>query len=80
MDLRKSEKADDDHRVKNKKNKKRKNMDESNQLQQNERKKSKQELMSKMREEVFFILKNDCVITLVKHIIGLCYKVTLFVG
>ncbi|KAK4285685.1 hypothetical protein QN277_002353 [Acacia crassicarpa] len=52
VDLRKSEKADDDHRVKNKKNKKRKNMDESNQLQQNERKKSKQELMSKMREEV----------------------------
>ncbi|KAI9116384.1 hypothetical protein K1719_012551 [Acacia pycnantha] len=52
VDLRKSEKTGDDHRVKNKKDKKRKNMDESNQLQQKERKKSKQQLMSKMREEV----------------------------
>ncbi|XP_054814559.1 nucleolar complex-associated protein 3 [Prosopis cineraria] len=50
-DLRKSKKTDDDRNVKNKKNKKR-NMDASNQLQQNERKKSRQELMSRMKEEV----------------------------
>ncbi|XP_028788879.1 nucleolar complex protein 3 homolog [Neltuma alba] len=51
-DLRKSEKTDNDHKARNKKNKKRKNVDAPNQLQQNERKKSKHELISKMREEV----------------------------
>ncbi|KAF7824419.1 nucleolar complex protein 3-like protein [Senna tora] len=51
-DLRKSEKTDEDHKSRNKNNKKRKNMEASNHLQENERKKSRQELMSKMREEV----------------------------
>lgn len=43
--------ADADDKVKSKKNKKRK-ISESKQLQENERKKTKQELISKMREEV----------------------------
>ncbi|KAJ7982034.1 Nucleolar complex protein 3 like [Quillaja saponaria] len=51
-DLRKSEKADEHNKVKNKRGKKRKNSEEANQLLENDRKRSKQELMTKMREEV----------------------------
>lgn len=51
-DLGKSQKMEEDKKYKHKKGKKRKNMDASNQLQENERKKSRQEMISKTREEV----------------------------
>ncbi|XVF79546.1 hypothetical protein PTKIN_Ptkin14bG0231800 [Pterospermum kingtungense] len=51
-DLRKQEVPEDNNKIKNKKNKKRKNFEESNQLHGNDRKKSKQEMMAKMKEEV----------------------------
>lgn len=51
-DLGKSEKIDEDQKNKNKKGKKRKNMEAPNQLPGNDRKKSRQELISKTREEV----------------------------
>lgn len=51
-DLRRREVPNDNSKVKNKKNNKRKNIEEPSQLQQNERKKNKKELMSKTREEV----------------------------
>lgn len=52
-DLRRAEKADEKNKIKNKKNKKRKSPEEPSQLQDNGKKKSKKELMAKMREEVF---------------------------
>ncbi|KAJ7948944.1 Nucleolar complex protein 3 like [Quillaja saponaria] len=51
-DLGKSEKPDNHNKVKNKRGKKRKNSEEENQLQENDRKRSRQELMTKMRKEV----------------------------
>lgn len=51
-DLGRSEKPDDKNKVKNKRNKKRKNAEEPSKLSENDRKRSKRELMSKMREEV----------------------------
>lgn len=51
-DLGRSEKPDDKNKVKNKRNKKRKNVEEPSKLPENDRKRSKRELMSKMREEV----------------------------
>ncbi|KAF3438255.1 hypothetical protein FNV43_RR21016 [Rhamnella rubrinervis] len=51
-DLRRAEKADEKNKFKNKKNKKRKSPEEPSQLQDNGRKKSKKELMAKIREEV----------------------------
>ncbi|XP_022717550.1 nucleolar complex protein 3 homolog isoform X2 [Durio zibethinus] len=51
-DLGKPEVAEGNNKIKNKKNKKRKNIEESNQLQGNDRKKSKQEKIAKMKEEV----------------------------
>lgn len=50
-DLRRPEKTNEVNRVKSKKNRKRKNLEELSQLP--DRKKSRQELMTKMREEVF---------------------------
>lgn len=50
-DLGKHEEKEKDNKVKNKKNKKRKNVEESGQLQENDRKKSRKELMKKTREE-----------------------------
>lgn len=53
-DLRRQEKAaNEDNRVKNKKNKKRKNLEEPSQMPGSDKKKSRKELMTKMREEVF---------------------------
>lgn len=51
-DLQRREVPDDKSKVKNKKNNKRKSIEEPSQLQQNERKKNKKELMLKTREEV----------------------------
>ncbi|KAK8545849.1 hypothetical protein V6N13_067111 [Hibiscus sabdariffa] len=51
-DLGKPEVQDDNNKMKYKKNKKRKNSEESNQLQGNDRKKSKKEVIAKMKEEV----------------------------
>ncbi|PON58290.1 Nucleolar complex-associated protein [Trema orientale] len=51
-DLGRSEKADEKNNVKNKKGKKRKSLEEPGQLPVNDRKRSKQEVMTKMREEV----------------------------
>ncbi|XWS42902.1 hypothetical protein CRYUN_Cryun16bG0054300 [Craigia yunnanensis] len=51
-DLRKHEVPEGNNKIKNKKNKKRKNFEESNQLQGNDRKKSKKEMVAKMKEEV----------------------------
>ncbi|KAL0009166.1 hypothetical protein SO802_010668 [Lithocarpus litseifolius] len=52
-DLRRQEKAaNEDNRVKNKKNKKRKNLEEPSQMPGSDKKKSRKELMTKMREEV----------------------------
>ncbi|KAK8651656.1 hypothetical protein V6N13_141244 [Hibiscus sabdariffa] len=51
-DLGKPEVQDDNNKMKYKKNKKRKNSEESNQLQGNDRKKSKKEIIAKMKEEV----------------------------
>lgn len=51
-DLGKSQKTEEDKKYKHKKGKKRQNTDASNQLQENERKKSRQEMISKTREEV----------------------------
>ncbi|GMI85129.1 NucleOlar Complex associated 3 [Hibiscus trionum] len=51
-DLGKPEVQDDKNKMKNKKNKKRKNSEELNQLQGNDRKKSKKEIIAKMKEEV----------------------------
>ena len=45
--------------IKNKKNKKRKSPEEPSQLQDNGKKKSKKELMAKMREEVFVWLQHS---------------------
>ncbi|MCI16637.1 nucleolar complex protein 3, partial [Trifolium medium] len=50
-DLAKAEKMDKDQKFKNKKGKKRKNTEASNQLPENDRKKSRQESISKTREE-----------------------------
>lgn len=50
-DLRRPEKTNEVNRVKSKTNRKRKNLEEPSQLP--DRKKSRQELMTKMREEVF---------------------------
>lgn len=53
-DLRRQEKAaNEENRVKNKKNKKRKNLEEPSQMPGSDKKKSRKELMTKMREEVF---------------------------
>jgi nucleolar complex protein 3 len=51
-DLAKAERMDKDQKFKNKKGKKRKNTEASNQLPENDRKKSRQESISKTREEV----------------------------
>ncbi|XP_052189804.1 nucleolar complex-associated protein 3 isoform X2 [Diospyros lotus] len=51
-DLRRNEMENVDNKMKNKKNKKRKNFEEPSQLQQNDKKKSRKELMSKTRDEV----------------------------
>ncbi|KAK7262342.1 hypothetical protein RJT34_29910 [Clitoria ternatea] len=51
-DLVKSKKIEEDQKLKNKKGKKRKNMEASNQLVENDRKKSRQEMISKTRDEV----------------------------
>ncbi|KAG8638203.1 nucleolar complex protein 3 homolog [Manihot esculenta] len=51
-DLGKPEEEDKENKVRNKKNKKRKNNEEPSQLQENDRKRSRKELMAKMREEV----------------------------
>ncbi|XWS10330.1 hypothetical protein CRYUN_Cryun39dG0067100 [Craigia yunnanensis] len=51
-ELRKHEVPEGNNKIKNKKNKKRKTIEESNQLQGNDRKKSKQEMIAKMKEEV----------------------------
>ncbi|PNY07998.1 nucleolar complex protein 3 [Trifolium pratense] len=51
-DLAKAEKMDKDQKFKNKKGKKRKNAEASNQLPENDRKKSRQDSISKTREEV----------------------------
>ncbi|PSR95581.1 Nucleolar complex protein [Actinidia chinensis var. chinensis] len=51
-DLGRTKMANADAKFKNKKNKKRKNFKESSQLQENDKKKSRQELMSKTRNEV----------------------------
>lgn len=51
-DISRPEKADEKNKGKNKKNKKRKSVEEPSQLQDNRRKRSKQELTEKMREEV----------------------------
>lgn len=51
-DLRKPEEPDKESKVKYKKNRKRKNVEEPGQLQESDRKRSKKELMAKMREEV----------------------------
>jgi nucleolar complex protein 3 len=51
-DLAKAEKMAKDQKFKNKKGKKRKNTEASNQLPENDRKKSRQESISKTREEV----------------------------
>lgn len=56
-DLQRREVPDDKSKVKNKKNNKRKSIEEPSQLQQNERKKIKKELMLKTREEVFILPK-----------------------
>lgn len=52
-DLGRPEKSTADTKVKGKKFKKRKNFEEPSQLPDNEKKKSRKELMSKTREEVF---------------------------
>ncbi|KAE8009055.1 hypothetical protein FH972_005512 [Carpinus fangiana] len=44
--------TEDNNRVKNKKNRKRKNLEEPSQLPENDKKKSRKQLMTKMREEV----------------------------
>jgi nucleolar complex protein 3 len=44
---------EDNNRVKNKKNRKRKNLEEPSQLPEIDKKKSRKQLMTKMREEVF---------------------------
>nr|KJB81371.1 hypothetical protein B456_013G141600 [Gossypium raimondii] len=51
-DLGKPEVQEGNNKMKNKKNKKRKNFEESNQPQGNDRKRSKQETIAKMKEEV----------------------------
>ncbi|CAJ1979347.1 unnamed protein product [Sphenostylis stenocarpa] len=51
-DLLKSGKIEEDQKLKNKKSKKRKNLEASNKLVENDRKKSRQESISKTREEV----------------------------
>lgn len=51
-DLVKSAKREEEQKLKNKKSKKRKNSEASNQLVENDRKKSRQESISKTREEV----------------------------
>ncbi|EXB53354.1 hypothetical protein L484_016236 [Morus notabilis] len=51
-DLGRSKKTDEKNKVKNKRNKKRKNVEEPSKLPENDRKRSKRELMSKMRGEV----------------------------
>lgn len=55
-DLGKREREEKENKVKNKKNKKRKNVEEPDQLQVTDRKKSRKEQMSKMREEVLVVL------------------------
>lgn len=45
----------EDNKIRNKKNKKRKNREESGELQESDKKKNRQELLTKMREEVFSI-------------------------
>ena len=50
---RRPENPDKDNKVKNKKNKKRNNRDESGVLQESDKKKNRQELLTRMREEVF---------------------------
>ena len=52
-DLRRPDKTNEDNRVKNKKNRKGKNLEEPSQLPDSDKKKSRKELMTKMREEVF---------------------------
>ncbi|KDP25090.1 hypothetical protein JCGZ_22625 [Jatropha curcas] len=51
-DLGKAEEQQKENKAKNKKSKKRGNIEEPSQLQQNDRKRSRKEMMSKMREEV----------------------------
>ncbi|XP_021288622.1 nucleolar complex protein 3 homolog isoform X2 [Herrania umbratica] len=51
-DLGKPEVQVGNNKMKNKKNKKRKNIEETNQIQGNDRKKGKREMMAKMKEEV----------------------------
>ncbi|XVE63201.1 hypothetical protein DITRI_Ditri07aG0000600 [Diplodiscus trichospermus] len=51
-DLGKPKVPEVNNKIKNKKSRKRKNIEESNQLQENDRKKSKQEMIAKMKEEV----------------------------
>ncbi|KAJ9139611.1 hypothetical protein P3X46_030329 [Hevea brasiliensis] len=51
-DLGKAEEEDKENKFRNKKSKKRKNNEEPSQLQENDRKKSRKELLTKMREEV----------------------------
>lgn len=55
-DLGKPEEEDKENKVRNKKNKKRKNNEEPSQLQENDRKRSRKELMAKMREEVLAVI------------------------
>ena len=53
-DLGRPEKLNEDNnRVKNKKNRKRKNLEEPSQLPESDKKKSRKQLMTKMRDEVF---------------------------
>ena len=53
-DLGRPEKLNEDNnRVKNKKNRKRKNLEEPSQLPESDKKKSRKQMMTKMREEVF---------------------------
>ncbi|XAR56909.1 hypothetical protein NMG60_11037554 [Bertholletia excelsa] len=56
-DLGRTEMSNADNKVKNKKNKKRKSFEETNRLQENDKKKSRREMMSKMRDEVNADLK-----------------------
>lgn len=52
-DLGRPENPNENNKVKSKKNKKRKNREESGELQERDKKKNRQELVTKMREEVF---------------------------
>lgn len=82
-DLGKHEEKEKDNKVKNKKNKKRKNVEESGQLQENDRKKSRKELMKKTREEVIAMcsrtwLLNVCFRFIIARILAL-YRLLLII-